>query len=69
VRSLRLEAEGAVFHIVARLGKEEMGSIVYRCISLPKYMNTRSTPPGPCRERFGLRVLVFCLMDLLALAG
>ena len=51
------------------MGKEEMGSIVYRCISLPKYKNTRSTPPGPCRERFGLRVSAFCLMDLLALAG
>jgi putative transposase len=56
-RPLRLEAEGAVFHVIAR--GNERKAVFRDDRDRQEYLNRLIR----CRDRFGLRVLAFCLMD------
>jgi putative transposase len=55
-RPLRLEAEGAVYHVIAR--GNERKAVFRDDRDRQEYLDRLIR----CRERFGLRVLAFCLM-------
>jgi REP element-mobilizing transposase RayT len=55
-RPLRLEAEGAIYHVIAR-GNER--KLIFRDDHDRREYLDRLIR---CRERFGLRVLAYCLM-------
>ena len=56
-RPLRLEAEGAVYHVIAR--GNERKAVFRDDQDRQEYLDRLIR----CRERFGLRVLAFCLMS------
>jgi len=56
-RPLRLEAEGAVYHVIAR--GNERKAVFRDDRDRQEYLDRLIG----CRERFGVRVLAFCLMD------
>jgi putative transposase len=56
VRPLRLEAEGAIYHVIAR--GNERKSVFRDDVDRQAYIDRLVR----CRERFGVRLLAFCLM-------